>query len=89
MISKLHGAFCGPTDDSILTAKVVNLQKANQPQPVVTVTPKPKGNSYNPQKKMGLEDDPMKYDEIKVCCRSPFLPPLTFTTDPDSLEETD
>jgi len=71
----------------ILIAKVDDLQKANQPQ--LAVIPKPKGSSYNLQKKMGLEDDPVKYDEIKVRCHSPFLSPLVFTADSDGLEETD
>ena len=55
-----------------LIAKIAGLQKADQPQLVDLVIPKPKGDLYSLQQKMGLEDDPVKYDEIRVCCRQPF-----------------
>jgi len=55
-----------PLTIPILAAKIADLQKSNQPQSAVPVIPKPKGSSYSLQKKMGLEDDPMKYDEIRV-----------------------
>lgn len=61
-------------------AKVATLQNTDRPQPVVPVIPKPKGISYSLRKKMGLEDDPVKYDEIKVRCHPPFLPPPALTT---------
>ena len=83
----LHSA--DPLTTPILIAKVADLQKAGPSQLVAPVVPKPKGSSYNLQKKMGLNDDPVKYDEIKVCPRSPFLPWPIFTADPDSLEEVD
>ena len=57
----------------ILAAQVVNLQNTNHSQPIVPVIPRPKGNSYSLQEKMGLEDDPEKYDVIRVRRRSPFL----------------
>jgi hypothetical protein len=79
-----------PLTTPILVAKVADLQKTGQPQPVVAIVPKPKGSSYNLQRKMGLDDDPVKYNEIKVCCYSPFLlAPPTFTAGTDSLEEVD
>jgi hypothetical protein len=73
----------------ILTAKVASLQKTSQPQPVVPVIRKPKGSSYNLQEKMGLSDDSVMYDEIRVCRYSPFLPSPMFMAGPDSLEEVD
>lgn len=82
-------ASLDPLTTPILAAKVVDLQKSNQPQPVIPVIPKPKGNSYNLQKKMELEDDPVKYEEIKVCCHSPLLLSPTFIVDTDSVEEAD
>jgi len=48
------------------------LQKAGQPQLAILIVPKPKGSSYSLQKKMGLDDDLAKYDEIKVRRHSPF-----------------
>ena len=51
------------------TAKVADLQKAGQPQ--TAILPKPKGSLYNLQRKMGLDDDPAKYDETKVRCYLP------------------
>ena len=58
----------------IFTAQVTNLQNTNHPQPIIPVIPRPKGNSHSLQEKMGLGDDPEKYDVIRVCCWSPFLP---------------
>ena len=56
----------------IPTAKVADLQKAGQPQPAILAIPKPKGSLYNLQRKMGLDDDPAKYDETKVRCYLPL-----------------
>lgn len=62
-----------PLTIRILTAQLVDLEKTTQPQETILAIPRPKGNSYNLQKKMGLEDDTMKYDEIRVCPDSPQL----------------
>ena len=62
----------------ILAARIADLQKANQLQPVTPVIPKPKGSSYSLQRMMGLEDDAVKYDEIRVRPHSPFLPSPSF-----------
>jgi hypothetical protein len=78
-----------PLTTPILIAKVADLEKAGPSQSVAPVIPKPKGSSYDLRKKMGLDDDPVKYDEIKVCLCSPFLSSPMFTADPDSLEEVD
>lgn len=61
-----------PLTTRILAAKLVDLEKGNQPQTVPAI-PKPKGNSYSLQKKMGLEDDTVKYDEIRVRSDLPRL----------------
>ena len=58
----------------LLTERVANLERANNPQNDIPMIPKPKGNSYNLQQKMGLEDDPEKYEAIKVCCYSQISP---------------
>ena len=60
--------------DLLLEAKVADLEKANTPQQTVPAIPVPKGNSYSLQKKMGLEDDSVKYDEIRVCSNLNLLP---------------